>query len=132
MISSRIFESEARRFLLVGSMTVAIDFSVYFFLLIIAGFDTGVSKGIGFSSGTFFAYFANRNFTFNSPVKGFFIFSLFWALYITTLTINIGTNELGLLILGESDVGILLSLFIATGLSALLNYIGMKFIVFRY
>jgi putative flippase GtrA len=95
------------------------------------GLETEVSKGIGFSSGALFAYFANRRFTFNSSTKGFFAFSLFWVLYITTLTVNIVTNELSLSIFGEEGFGIGLSLFIATGLSALLNYFGMKYVVFR-
>ncbi len=131
MINVKILESEAGRFLLVGSTTVLIDFVIYLFLMLVLGLETEVSKGIGFSSGALFAYFANRGFTFNSSTKGFFAFSLFWVLYITTLTVNIVTNELSLSIFGEEGFGIGLSLFIATGLSALLNYFGMKYVVFR-
>ncbi len=131
MINVKILESEAGRFLLVGSTTVLIDFVIYLFLMLVLGLETEVSKGIGFSSGALFAYFANRGFTFNSSTKGFFAFSLFWVLYITTLTVNIFTNELGLSIFGEEGFGIGLSLFIATGLSTLLNYFGMKYMVFR-
>ncbi len=131
MINVKILESETGRFLLVGSTTVLIDFVIYLFLMLVLGLETEVSKGIGFSSGALFAYFANRGFTFNSSTKGFLAFSLFWVLYITTLTVNIFTNELGLSIFGEEGFGIGLSLFIATGLSALLNYFGMKYVVFR-
>ena len=62
----KIFKSEAGRFLLVGSTSVLIDFIVYLFLLFVLGLETKISKGIGFSSGALFAYFANRKFTFNS------------------------------------------------------------------
>jgi putative flippase GtrA len=131
MINVKILESETGRFLLVGSTSVFIDFIIYLFLLIVLDLETEISKGIGFSSGALFAYFANRGFTFNSSAKGFFVFSLFLALYITTLSVNIITNELGLLFFGEDSFGIGLSLFIATGLSALLNFIGMKYLIFR-
>ena len=131
MVNIKILESETGRFLLVGGTTVLIDFIIYLFLLIILDLETEISKGIGFSSGALFAYFANRGYTFNSSTKGLFAFSLFWALYIMTLSVNIATNELGLAYLGEGNFGIGLSLFIATGLSALLNFIGMKYLVFR-
>ena len=131
MINIKIFKSEVGRFLLVGSTSVFIDFIVYLFLLLVLGLETKISKGIGFSSGALFAYFTNRNFTFNSPTKGFFTFSLFWALYTATLFVNISVNELSLSIFGRGSFGIGLSLFIATGLSALLNFIGMKYLVFR-
>lgn len=131
MTNIKIFKSEAGRFLLAGSASVLIDFIVYLFLLLVLGLETKISKGVGFSSGALFAYFANRKFTFNSATKGFFVFLLFWVLYITTLSVNIATNELGLSLFGKDSFGIGLSLFIATGLSALLNFIGMKYLVFR-
>ena len=131
MINIKIFKSEVGRFLLVGSTSVLIDFIVYLFLLLVLGLETNISTGFGFSSGALFAYFANRRFTFKSPAKGFFAFSLFWALYVTTLFVNISTNELSLSVFGGNSFGIGLSLFIATGLSALLNFVGMKYLVFR-
>ena len=131
MTNTKLLKSEISRFLLVGSSSVLIDFIIYLFLLIILELETEISKGIGFSGGALFAYFANKNYTFNSSKKGFFAFLLFFSLYITTLFVNIVTNELGLLFLGEGGLGIGLSLFIATGLSALLNFIGMKYLVFR-
>jgi polyisoprenyl-phosphate glycosyltransferase len=131
MTNTKLLKSEISRFLLVGSTSVLIDFIIYLFLLIILELETEISKGIGFSGGALFAYFANKNYTFNSSKKGFFAFLLFFSLYITTLFVNIVTNELGLLFLGEGGLGIGLSLFIATGLSALLNFIGMKYLVFR-
>lgn len=131
MVDIKILKSETGRFLLVGSTSVLIDFIIYLCLLIVFGLGTGLSKGIGFSGGALFAYFANRGFTFNSSTKGLFVFLLFCTLYITTLSVNIATNELGLSFFGKGSFGIGLSLFIATGLSALLNFIGMKYFIFR-
>lgn len=131
MIDARLFKKEFGRFLLVGATTVFIDSVVYLLLFVFLDFEAIISKGVGFSVGALFAYFANRKFTFKSYKKGFFVFLLFWAVYIVTLFVNITANELGLSFFGEGGVGIGLSLFIATGLSALLNFIGMKYLVFR-
>jgi len=131
MNNFRMPQSEFIRFLLVGGTTVLIDFVVYFFILYIVGLETEMSKGVGFSTGTLFSYFANKNFTFNSSLKGPSVFLLFVTLYFTTLIVNIGVNELSLLFFGRSVAGISLSLLIATVFSALLNYIGMKYVVFK-
>ena len=131
MINIRILKSEAGRFLLVGSTAVLIDFITYLLLLFVVGLETKISKGIGFSSGALFAYFANRKFTFNSSTKGIFVFSLFWVLYISTLVVNVSLNELSLSVFKKDDIGIGVSFLIATGFSALLNYIGMKYVIFR-
>ena len=124
-------QSEVLRFLLVGSTTVLIDFFIYFLLLYVMGLETNISKGVGFSSGTLFSYFANKKVTFKSQLKGTYVFVLFLILYIVTLTINVSVNELGLLVFGKTEIGFILSLFISTGFSAVLNFIGMKYLVFK-
>jgi len=124
-------QSEVLRFLLVGGTTVLIDFFIYLLLLYVMGLETNFSKGVSFSSGTLFAYFANKKLTFKSQLKGTYVFVLFLILYIGTLTINVSVNELGLLVFGKTEIGFILSLFISTGFSAVLNFIGMKYLVFK-
>ena len=124
-------QSEVLRFLLVGGTTVLIDFFIYLLLLYVMGLETNFSKGVSFSSGTLFAYFANKKLTFKSQLKGTYVFVLFLILYLVTLTINVSVNELGLLVFGKTEIGFTLSLFISTGFSAVLNFIGMKYLVFK-
>jgi len=44
---------------------------------------------------------------------------------------NVGANELVLFILGEAQLFIIFAFLMATCLSAVLNYLGMKYVVFK-
>ncbi len=57
---------ELKVFLIVGSLTVLIDFLSYRALLWSALVPVGGAKAAGFLIGTAFAYFANRAWTFGS------------------------------------------------------------------
>lgn len=121
---------EVTRFLLVGGSTVFIDLICYSILILI-GFDTYVSKGISFSIGAIFSYIVNRSFTFQSAFYGLIQFSLFILLYLSTLFLNITSNEILLEFLGRTHVSFIVAFLIATILSASLNFLGMKYIVFN-
>lgn len=122
------------RFLMVGGTTVGIDFLSYSILLVF-GASIDVSKIVGFLVGTVFAYFANRLWTFQEHrVVGNRIMS-FVGLYGTTLLVNVLANRATIWIFSILGINQHLSLgiafLIATGLSATLNFVGMKYIVFR-
>ena len=122
-------KSQLTRFLFVGGTTVLIDFTFYS-LLVLLGINTKFAKGFGFLIGTIFAYFANRKITFRSSHSGVFRFVIFSVLYISTLIVNVVTNEVVLYILTFSKMSYLLAFLIATTLSATMNFIGMKYIIF--
>jgi putative flippase GtrA len=129
-ILAKLLEYEAARFLIVGVTTVLIDLICYFILIYI-GFDTSLSKGASFSVGTVFAYFANRNYTFRSSMGGFFRFTVFTLLYLSTLVVNVVSNEIVLKLTSQINGSLMISFLIATSLSATLNFVGMKYIVFK-
>lgn len=126
---NKLFKYELYRFLVVGLITVLIDFISYL-ILVYYNFDVSLSKGISFSIGALFAYFANRSYTFQSSKKGVLRFISFLALYISTLTANVASNKLILNLLGHFEYSLILAFFIATVISATLNFIGMKYYVF--
>jgi len=123
-------EHELSRFLIVGGTTVFIDLICYL-ILVYSNTDTDISKGISFSIGTIFAYFANRKFTFRSSDSGLLIFVIFCLLYLSTLIVNVVTNEMALDMLGRVEMAFMLAFILATALSAILNFFGMKYLVFR-
>jgi len=123
-------EREVMRFLIVGSTTVLVDLVCYF-VLINLDYDTHISKGISFSAGTVFAYFANSSYTFQGSKRGSLNFFIFCLLYLSTLVINIVTNEIVLESMGRTDISFVFAFFLATTLSAILNFIGMKYYVFQ-
>ena len=125
----KLLEYEVARFLIVGGTTVLIDLICYF-ILIYMGFDTPLSKGVSFSVGAVFAYFANRNYTFKSAINGLFSFSVFTLLYLSTLFVNIVSNEIVLKLTIHINNALMIAFLVATSLSATLNFIGMKYMIF--
>lgn len=123
------FSQKIVKFALVGAFTVLIDAFIYFLLM---GFleNTFVSKTVGFVCGAVFAYFANWRFTFGQR-KGKYSEILFVAVYLCSLSVNSLLNELILLFGGREKFVLMVAFFVATGVSALLNFLGMSFFVFR-
>ncbi len=120
---------QLRRFLLVGSTTVLVDFATYSAMLA-AGLGIDPAKGLGFIIGTIFAYLANRHWTFEAgQAEG--RLPRFLALYLTTLVVNVGVNAGLVASAGTATLALGFAFVMATGVSASLNFLGMKYIVFR-
>jgi len=125
-----LLEREVVRFLAVGSATVFVDLVCYF-ALVNLGYNTHLSKGVSFSAGAIFAYFANSGYTFQGSKKRISNFFIFCWLYLSTLVINIVTNEMILESMDRTNISFVFAFIIATMLSTVLNFIGMKYYVFR-
>ena len=122
-------ESEVARFLVVGGATVLIDL-MFYIIVVYLGVSTVLAKGIGFICGTIFAYFYNKNITFRSSRSGEAGFSIFVLLYLVTLVVNVFANESVLQNIGYTQFAFVLAFFVATSISATMNFIGMKYMVF--
>jgi len=118
---------QVARFLVVGVLTVLIDFMAYRALLFLL--DVDIAKTLGFLTGTVFAYFANRSYTFEAR-GGVWVMVRFALVYATTLGCNVVANGLVLDALPAGELSIWAAFVLATGLSATLNFLGMKFFVF--
>ena len=126
-------------FLVVGSLTALIDFITYRLLSWseIVGIDW--AKAAGFLIGTLFAYLANRLCTFRHASAAPGSAGRFMLVYATTLGANVLVNAIMLALLQRlstafpavSPAAIPMAFLIATGVSATLNFIGMKWYVFR-
>ena len=118
-------------FLIVGTLTVLIDFLTYRLLLWQGVLGIDISKGISFLVGTMFAYFANCFWTFGYKAGSARSATRFVLLYSLTLSANVAINALILKVLGGVPGVFYLAFMIATGASAALNFVGMKLFVFR-
>ncbi|PRC93971.1 GtrA family protein [Solimicrobium silvestre] len=118
-------------FLIVGSLTVLVDFGAYRSLvwLEVAGVD--MAKAIGFLAGTVFAYFANRFWTFGHKSHASGSLWRFVILYGITLGANVLVNSLALKLFADATDAVHLAFLLATGVSATLNFLGMKLFVFK-
>ena len=117
------------RFIFIGIVTVIIDFIFYIFLILL-GINTEISKGVSFILGTIFSYFANKTVTFKSNDSSIIKFILFIFLYLSSMTINVTLNGLLLNYLDFTKSGYFIAFIAATIISACINFVGMKFIIF--
>ena len=124
-------------FLIVGLLTVVIDFLIYRALMHFNPFELNsinIAKGVGFVGGTIFAYFANRFWTFRQQTTSSGSVTRFILVYILGLCANIAINYLSISWLSNAIITpeyiLLIAFVLATGVSASLNFIGMKFFVF--
>ena len=123
-------KTETFLFVIIGIMAVLIDTSSYLFLFYLTG-SINLSKFISFIMGAVFSYYGNKNITFNVKAKKLtpVYFSLVYSI---SLGLNIFTNSFSLYLLQNKEtISILIAFFIATIISALFNFIMMKFFVFN-
>lgn len=127
----QLIRRELQIFLVVGALTVLIDLTVYKSLLLYFEFTVSLAKGCGFLSGTLFSYVANRLWTFQNKVFVSGSLYRFLPLYFFTLVINIAVNSL--VFTAFSDILLIdyVAFIVATACSTVLNFLGMKFFVFR-
>jgi putative flippase GtrA len=125
-----MIKRELALFLIVGALTVLIDFLTYRGLAWSAPVGTDIAKGCGFVVGTVFAYFANRFWTFAHAAPAPGSAWRFGALYLFTLGANVIVNATVLKLLVDSHAPVQLAFLAATGISASLNFLGMKRFVF--
>lgn len=121
---------EFARFLLVGFTSVAIDFAVYRGLLALA-LSVHPAKTAGYVAGAVFGYFANRSFTFRVGARWHRRELLgFVAVYLLALAANVAVNSLALAVLGHGEIALASAFVAATGVSAAMNFAGLKLFVF--
>jgi putative flippase GtrA len=140
-------------FIVVGGLTVLLDLLTYRLLVWSESMDVNSAKGAGFLVGTLFAYFANRFWTFGKRKHAGGSWWRFIVLYTLTLSVNVAVNGLMLSFFFELPSWVVcvpvgqiptqlrflmlpstataVSFTMATGISAVLNYLGMKIFVFK-
>ena len=117
---------EVGSFLVVGGLTILVDYLSYWSLFEFDVLSVGPAKAAGFLCGTSFAYFANRRWTFGTKRHKPGGLRRFLVLYAGSFGANIIVNSLALNLLANMHWAFLL----ATAISASINFLGMKFFVF--
>ncbi len=121
-------------FLIAGSLTALVDFCIYKLLCHFELVSLATAKSLGFLTGTLFAYAINRLWTFSQQAPSRGTPGRFVLLYVSTLAVNVAVNSLALSLLVNMPVAnqqMQVAFIIATATSATLNFLGMKFFVFR-
>ena len=126
-----MIKRELAVFLVVGSLTVLIDFLTYRGLVWTGWMTVDKAKAVGFLTGTLFAYFANKVWTFGHQEHAPGSARRFVLLYAIALGANVLVNAGCLALLSTLSIAVPVAFLIATGVSAVLNFLGMKLFVFK-
>ena len=118
-------------FVIVGACTVLVDLMAYYSLIQFQLMEIDIAKAVGFLVGTLFAYFANRIWTFGHTSHAQGSLWRFFVLYSSTLITNVLVNSLVLHLFINTMAAFQLAFLLATLTSACLNFLGMKFFVFK-
>ena len=126
-----MIKKELSVFLVVGISTVVVDYIFYQGMVALQWATIDIAKTFSFIVGTLYAYGANRFWTFSHKETANNRALKFVLLYSVTLSANVLINSQLLEFLRNIDYEVQISFFFATGVSSTLNFIGMKFIIFK-
>lgn len=148
----KVVIKQITKFFIIGVSAVLVDFIIYYLLSDLLSVNLDVSKGLGFLVGTVYTYYLNKLWTWKHTEKSnkgmLFKFGLVYAF---SFVFNILINKYGLRMLPEFDVNLnlvmlkeqelrpvfsvkghkFLAFFFATVVSAVINFLGQKFLVFN-
>ena len=123
--------SELKKFLAVGMVAVCLDWGIYLALTNFFGVGAVPSKGFSYVIGTIFAFMANGKLVFQShlaPINFLKHLTLYtFSLLVNTLFFALWDSNFSFdspLILGAA-------LLTSTFLSTVINFVGMRFWVFK-
>jgi putative flippase GtrA len=143
--------AQLRRFLITGFSATLIDLSFYSLFLYLlrhfwpdglhidadiplqfmsVGLEFMFAKVGSFMCAVIFAYHGHRSWTFMSHGSKKRA-TAFMTLYVSALVINATANSSILAIVGTEITGIATAFVIATGFTATINFVVMKFFIFR-
>lgn len=122
---------EIFRFVPVGVAAVIVDFFAYLFLSYL-GLSISLSKAASFIVGALVSFFGNQRFTFRRRTKHWSGIVLFISVYLLSLATNVTLNDRLLdYFSGDSFVARVAAFLGATLVSAGINFVGMKWLVFN-
>ncbi len=124
------FKKELVYFSLIGLISVKIDFLIYIILNYLR-FELYLSKALGFLGGSIFSYIFNKQITFKITKNSYKSIFSFYIVYIMALFINVSINNLIYNSYIENKYIYQVSFLISTFFSAMFNFLGIKFFVFK-
>lgn len=148
----RVVIKQITKFFIIGVSAVLVDFIIYYLLSDFLSVQIDISKGIGFMVGTVYTYYLNKLWTWKHTEKSNKGMLLkFGLVYAISFIFNILINKYGMKLIPEFEVNLTINLletqelknifsikgnkflafFLATLVSAVINFLGQKFLVFN-
>jgi putative flippase GtrA len=119
------------RFGLVGLAATMSDFLLYY-ILSGCGFPLHPAKGVSYGTGVLIGFLGNTRWTFRSTRRIGSAIVGYIALYAGTLCVNVTLNGVMLYLLcclNSHELAKVLAFVLATGISTLLNFLGLSLLL---
>jgi len=126
-----VIRRELAFFIVNGVLAVVITYVVYRGL-VAAGLPVAPANGIGYASGMVYGFFANRAMAFRDRTsirRG--QVARYLLLHLGTLLANVAVNSAMLAALRGERADVQVAFVAAIGVSATLNFLGLKYLVFN-
>ena len=146
----RVVIKQITKFIIIGVSAVMVDLIVYYTLSDFLSVNTDLSKAFGFLIGSVYTYILNKRWTWRHTEKSNKgMVAMFGLVYAISFIFNILINKYGLVVIPEFNLNLnvhsdtqnfnifaikghkFLAVFSATAVSAIVNFIGQKFLVFN-
>ncbi len=111
------------KFAVTGIAGTILDFLAFNLVLLLSG-NPVISRGVGYVFGTLWAFFVNRSWVFNSK-NGISSLVPFLLLYGSSGLVAVAIQSL------LATSGIFLAYLISLLVASVMNFLGMRFLVFR-
>lgn len=127
-----MLKRELLLFVVNGLVSVTIAYCVYH-RLVASGLPIELASGIAYLTGMVYGFFANKHFTFRDQGKESPTAKIgrYVLLHMGTLLVNVVVNSFMLGLLRGLSFDMLIAFALAIGISTVLNFIGMKYWVFK-
>ena len=106
-----------------------VDLGVYSALATRVGLAVSVAKAISYLAGVVVGFVLNKRWTFESTRQSWQEAATYLSLYSVTLVVNVASNYTVLSLLGADQRPV--AYIFATGVTTVLNFIGMRLVTFR-
>ena len=130
---SSTLSGQIGRFAFTGGGSVAIDLVVYLALFPLLG--SVAAKAISYICGVSFGFVGNKFWTFRSSQAVAAEVPSYVAVYAVTLAVNLMINAAAIAVLSYAAIPTratqILAFLLATGVTTVANFLGLKFITFR-
>ena len=117
------------RFIVVGLISTAVSYGVFFIALHFFSLYYLVSSALGFFSGVVVGFFCNKSWTFEASDKSHKdIIAKYFLVYLISLFIGMGCLKI---LVDFFHLSPELANFLIIGVTTCTNFIGVKFLVFK-
>jgi len=119
------------RFLLIGGACTLFDLGVYVLWTQLAGLSPPLAKGLSYLTAMGPGFLANKFWAFGSRRNALSEPAIYASLYTATLLVNVAVNSAALAAVGREPLARLGAFVVATSVTTVLNFLGLRLIAFR-